>query len=201
LGGWSHCRQLAGCRDHRDGSHGAGALAAIFLGSVAHGVAHRSQIPVVLVPNDPVSATVTMISVATDGSEAAQSAVVWAADEAERWGAELTLIHAWDYPYTRPRTATVEPAELMEVDAADLMESAISDLRSRRPNLHAVVHAKVVKGPIVSSIVDAAAGADLLVVGARGHGAVRSIILGSTSDGAIHRALCPLAVIHAPSSE
>jgi nucleotide-binding universal stress UspA family protein len=181
------------------GSHGAGAFAAVFLGSVAHGVVHRSKGAVVLVPNTLVPATIANIGVATDGSPASQTAVNWAADEADQWGAELTLIHAWEYPYVGPRTGTVEPAELMELDAARLMKTAIADLHFSRPNLKAAVHAKVVQGPAISAIVDASEGTDLLVVGARGHGALRSLILGSTSSAIIHRATCPVAVIHPPA--
>jgi nucleotide-binding universal stress UspA family protein len=179
------------------GSSGAGPLAAVFLGSVAHGVAHRSKRPVVLVPIGPVPDRVKHIVVATDGSRSAAAAMDWALTEAELWGAELTVVHAWEYPYVGLNRGTAEPVELMQLDAAHVLADAVSDLRSRRQATGAKIHAKLVLGPTATAIVDAAATTDLLVVGARGRGALKSMLLGSTSSAVIHRAHCPVAIIHA----
>jgi nucleotide-binding universal stress UspA family protein len=53
-------------------------------------------------------------------------------------------------------------------------------------------------GHAVPALVDAARGADLLVVGSRGRGAFSRLLLGSVSLGVPHLALCPVAVIRHP---
>jgi nucleotide-binding universal stress UspA family protein len=178
------------------GASGSGSLAAV-LGSVAHGVAHRSKRPVVLVPNRPVTGDVKTIFVGSDGSGPSAAAVDWALTEAELWGAELTVVHAWEYPYLGPRTGTAEPAELMKLDAAHALADAVAELRVRRPDATAKIHGKLVTGSTAAALADAAADSDLLVVGSRGRGALKSVLLGSTSSAVIHRATCPVAVIHA----
>jgi nucleotide-binding universal stress UspA family protein len=55
---------------------------------------------------------------------------------------------------------------------------------------------RVVYGHPVPALVAAASEARLLVVGSRGRGPLRSIVLGSVSHGALHRATGPVAVVH-----
>jgi nucleotide-binding universal stress UspA family protein len=63
------------------------------------------------------------------------------------------------------------------------------------------VDRRVVLGQPVQTLVDAADGAQLLVVGSRGRGAVRSALLGSVSHGVAHLATCPVAVVHTAEDE
>jgi nucleotide-binding universal stress UspA family protein len=181
------------------GSSGTGPMAAVFLGSVAHGIAHRSKHPVVLIPIGPMRERIEHVVVATDGSRPAAAALDWALMEAELWGAELTVVHAWEYPYIGLSRGTAEPVELMQLDAAQVLADAVADLRARRPTSGTTIRARLVLGSTAAAIVDAAATSDLLVVGARGRGALKSALLGSTSSAVIHRAHCPVAVIHATS--
>lgn len=181
------------------GTQGAGSMIALFLGSVAHGVAHRAPCPVVLIPNIPIGTDVERIVVGTDGSPSADAAVDWAVAEAGRWGADLTVVHAWDYPYLGPRTGTAEPSELMELDAARELADSVAALRARRPAMTTTVHAKLAKGATADALIAAVPDCDLLVVGARGRGAFKSALLGSISSAVIHRATCPVAIIHAPA--
>ncbi len=178
------------------GSRGAGALASAILGSVAHSVVHHASGPVVLVPHPATAEAPQRIVVGTDGSPAASAAVAWAKREADLWGVELTVIHCWDYPYVGPRTGTVEPAELMELDAATVLTTAVDRLKIDGAQLHGV-HAKLTRGAAASALVDSVGPADLLVVGARGRGALRAALLGSTSNQIIHHATCPVTIVHA----
>ncbi len=177
------------------GSSGAGSIAALLLGSVAHGVAHRAPCPVVLVPGGPLRPVVGRIVVGTDGSPAAAHAVEWADEEARLWNAELTVAHAWDYPYAATRIGPDSAAAMMEADARRLLDGAAGRITAAagRPAVHTVL----LYGSPATALTGVAADCDLLVLGARGVGALRAALLGSTSNAAIHDAGCPIAVVHA----
>lgn len=59
------------------------------------------------------------------------------------------------------------------------------------------VHALAVQGPTVQKIVEEAKrlGADLIVAGTHGHGALHDLVLGSVSDGLVRKAPCPVLVV------
>ncbi len=182
------------------GSHGAGSLAAILIGSVARGVAHRAPCPVVLVPNVPLRATVGKIVVGTDGSPAAEAAMDWADDESRLWDAELTVTHSCYYPYHAGHVTTGGGAALMEVDAMMLLANAGHRIDARRGS-GTKVRTLLLPGPPATALVEASADSDLLVVGARGRSALKAALLGSTSNQAIHHARCPIAIIHTPPAQ
>ena len=54
----------------------------------------------------------------------------------------------------------------------------------------------VVQGPPAKVLLDAAKGADLLVVGSHGHGGFVGMLLGSVSQHVLHHAACPVVVVH-----
>jgi nucleotide-binding universal stress UspA family protein len=56
-------------------------------------------------------------------------------------------------------------------------------------------------GPSVLTLTEAAKTAELLVVGSRGRGGFRSLLLGSVSQGVLQHATCTVAVVRAPSAE
>jgi nucleotide-binding universal stress UspA family protein len=175
------------------GSHGTGSITALFLGSVAHHIAHKAPCAAVLVPNGIVAESVRNIVVGTDGSPAAAVAVHWAREEAARWGAKLTIVHAWDYPYLDLPTPS-----RMKLDAEEVLNTAAASLE--QPGATPVlVERRLVQGTAAVALIDESDAADLLVVGARGRGPVRAALLGSTSSYAIHHARCPVVVVHATS--
>lgn len=55
-------------------------------------------------------------------------------------------------------------------------------------------------GPTASTLADSAKDADLLVVGSRGRGGFRSLLLGSVSQGVLRHAPCPAAVVRSRSA-
>jgi nucleotide-binding universal stress UspA family protein len=57
------------------------------------------------------------------------------------------------------------------------------------------VRARVVEGNAAQVLLDASDGADLLVVGSRGHGGFTEALLGSVSQHCVHHARCPVVVI------
>jgi nucleotide-binding universal stress UspA family protein len=174
------------------GSHGTGSITALILGSVAHHVAHRSTCPTVLVPHGEIGPAIRRIVVGTDGSPAARVAAQWARCEATIWGAELVIVHAWDYPYL-----DLGADREMKAEASTVLHKAAGLLD--QPGDPVVIETKLDQGTPGPVLVDASVRADLLVVGARGRGPVRAALLGSTSSYAIQHAHCPVAVIHSSS--
>jgi nucleotide-binding universal stress UspA family protein len=178
------------------GLHGSGPLTGLVLGSVAHAVAHKAPCPAILVPEGTLKPQIDNIVVGVDGSPASALAVKWAVHEAELWNAHLTLVHAWDYPYTNLREGPVAPSELMELDAAKVLQAELRELEHEGAT-PSHISTRLVYGSPAAALIAISADNDLLVVGARGRGALASALLGSTSSYAMHYARCPIAVIHA----
>jgi nucleotide-binding universal stress UspA family protein len=88
---------------------------------------------------------------------------------------------------------------LLSDDAADgaatddIAEQAADRVRARHPGLS--VEARSVAGPVPDVLADQSAGADLLVVGHRGHGGFSGFRLGSVALRAVARAVCPSMVV------
>jgi nucleotide-binding universal stress UspA family protein len=131
------------------------------------------------------------IVVGIDGSAAAQRALDFACDEAQRRGAELHVVHAWSYPYRGRRPGRTEPRELMEQDASHTLQEAVD--HAAASGVTVVAHLE--ERPSVAALIDASTDAALLVVGSHGHGSVIGSLLGSTSQGVAHRATCAVALI------
>jgi nucleotide-binding universal stress UspA family protein len=174
------------------GSQGTGAMAALFLGSVAHHVAHAAPCAAVLVPHGTVGSAIHHVVVGTDGSPASDVALRWAKHEAALWGARLTVVHAWDYPYLDAIASVQMTTE------ADFVLAQASELLDQPGAAPVLVETELLRGAPAMTLIDASATADLLVVGARGRGAIRSALLGSTSSYAIQHARCPVVVVHVP---
>lgn len=133
-----------------------------------------------------------------DGSPSNDSALGFAFERASAVGAPLVAVHAW--------TLDVPDA----FDSATLSEDHISELeRHHEGVLDAAVAPWATKFPDVSTttvlrrnlpvdaVLERAEGAQLLVVGSRGHGGFVGLLIGSVSQGLLHRDRpCPLAVVH-----
>ncbi|MGD9705634.1 MAG: universal stress protein [Acidimicrobiia bacterium] len=131
------------------------------------------------------------IIVGIDGSAAAERALDFAVEEATLRDAELHVVHAWTYPYQGHRDDRTGPRDMMEADAARTLQDAADHVAAS--GVTVVTH--LVEGASVAALVDASAGAELLVVGSHGHGSVVGSLLGSTSQAVAHRATCPVALV------
>jgi nucleotide-binding universal stress UspA family protein len=179
------------------GSTGAGAAKSFILGSVAHAVARASVCPVVIVPRAAPRPSTGAIVVGTDGSDAANEALIWATDEADRRDAELVVVHAWDYPYgTELSSSTVH--DVVRVDAAIVLDDAVRRCQERG---RSPVRGELVQQPPSKAILAEADRADLVVVGSRGRGGFRALLLGSVAHTVIAHSSCPVVVVRRASTE
>ncbi|HLF41790.1 MAG TPA: universal stress protein [Acidimicrobiia bacterium] len=134
------------------------------------------------------------IVVGVDGSEASLAALAWAVEEARLRDATLDLVHAWT-PFRFEPTGESLPVpeeELLEQSRV-LLEDALARSGAREAGVDARCQA-VVDGA-AHALLEAAEGAELLVVGARGLGGFKSLLLGSVSQQVLQHAPCPVAVI------
>ena len=138
------------------------------------------------------------IVVGHDGSECAQQALRWAAALAHRARLDLHVVRAWSMT-TGPRPSTwqagyVPPLTDFERAVNDELTAHVA-AAGLHPDVRVTCH--VVHRAPARALIEAAEGADLLVVGARGGGGFRGLLLGSISDQAVHHAPCPVTVVRA----
>ncbi|WP_426368388.1 universal stress protein [Streptomyces sp. E-08] len=126
-----------------------------------------------------------LVVVGVDGSSMSLAAVEAAADAAVRRGARLRVVHA-DVP-VKPRHTVPDPASRTLVDAAAAHALEVV------PGV--VVTKAVVRGDVVHVLEAESAEADLIVVGSRGMGGIKGLLLGSTPVSLAARSHCPVMTV------
>lgn len=138
------------------------------------------------------------IVVGFDGSESSRQALTWAGQEAAIRAAPLHIVHAlppWSPDVLLAPEATGWNADA-EAAAREQLGQAEAHVRAGRPQSQ--VTTGVVSGPAGEVLVQAGEGAQLIVVGSRGHGRFAELLLGSVSLHVATRASCPVAVVRQP---
>ena len=135
------------------------------------------------------------IVVGVDTSEGGRRALVWAVEEAKLRGAVVQAVHVWQLPVfvATPFGDVPIKAGDFEADAQKQFDELIDAVDAS--GLVAPIERTFVAGHPASSLLDAAADADLLVVGTRGHGGFTGLLLGSTSQQVSHHAPCPVVIV------
>ena len=135
------------------------------------------------------------VVVGVDGSDSAQDALRWALDEARLRQANVEVVQAWHTPYASYSPMNPYPAdsELFEGDARQALDAAIDGADTS--GLPSPVARVLVFGGASGAILEAAKGADLVVVGSRGLGSFTGLLLGSVSQQVAHHASCPVVVV------
>ncbi|MDA8288634.1 MAG: universal stress protein [Actinomycetota bacterium] len=140
----------------------------------------------------PASHPTKRIVVGVDGSSSSIAAAEWASRQAELTQSTLHAITTWHSPtsfgYPVPILEGFDPA----AEATKVLNEAIAPLRNEHPNVE--IHTSVTEGYTAQILVEASAGADLLVVGSRGHGEFAGMLLGSVSEHCVTHAHCPVLV-------
>ena len=142
--------------------------------------------------------TAHRVVVGIDGSPAAQAALVWAVDAAQRRAAPLHVVHAYLWPIYPPPLVPgseyVAAGEAGERVAQDTLDQALEAVAAQTAGLD--VTSEIARGPSAEVLLKAAAqDTALLVVGSRGRGGFRSLLLGSTSMEVAAKSPCPVAVV------
>ncbi|MDG4798418.1 universal stress protein [Micromonospora sp. WMMD1082] len=176
------------------GNRGLGGFAGLLLGSVAVQVSAHADCPVLVVRGEARADGPVVVGV--DGSESSQEAVRFAFEEAAWRGADLVAVHAWLYP-TPAGPGDILPL-VYDLDAfrdeeERTLAEAVAGWSERYPEV--TVRRRLVRGSPARALVEESRTAQLVVVGARGRGALGALLLGSVSHAVLHHAHSPLAIV------
>jgi nucleotide-binding universal stress UspA family protein len=137
------------------------------------------------------------IVVGVDGSPSSRAALRWAVKQARMTGGTVDAVIAWQLPmvlggYGWAPLYVAEEGDFEE-DARKTLDAVIGqEVGSADGTL---VRSRVVQGHPSQALIDAAAGASLLVVGNRGHGGFAEAMLGSVGHHCVHHAHCPVLIM------
>jgi nucleotide-binding universal stress UspA family protein len=142
---------------------------------------------------------IKLIIVGVDGSETSRAALHWAYDEATHHGAALTVVMTWHPPNTLPQSPPY--GALMEKDyesqpkleALGVLDGLVAELERRTPEVD--LRTSIEEGNPAKVLIERSRGADLMVVGSRGHGGFAGMLLGSVSQHLVAHAECPVVVV------
>jgi nucleotide-binding universal stress UspA family protein len=141
-----------------------------------------------------------VIVVGVDHSEGAKAALRFALQEATPRPATLRVVHAWQYAYIGA-TGFEGSYPALGGDIKELRDLAERDLdatlQEAIPETGAIeIERRVVEDRPAAALVDESRGADMIVVGSRGHGGFGGLLLGSVSQQVAHHAACPVVIVH-----
>ena len=178
------------------GSRGHSKVGGIWLGSVSQHLARHATCPVAVVraAQDPQA---RQILVGVDGSGHSDAALRFACERASLTGESVLAVYGYRHwsrqdgglggSPTAHDTAVVEDADRMLAESVSAVKADYPDLA-----LRTVAWA----GGAGTALEQLSAEASLVVVGSRGRGAFEGLLLGSVSQEALHRAACPVVVVH-----
>ncbi|WP_045731692.1 universal stress protein [Pseudarthrobacter chlorophenolicus] len=157
-------------------------------------VAASAKVPVAVVGTQDLAGRSGVV-VGIDGSREATQAVAFAAAEADREGDELTVVYAvrMPDPVTDAGLAPASLAEMVSEEERVVLSETVAGLEEDYPDLkvHRVMDTE--RDP-VDALVHAAGEARMLVVGSRGRGGIKRLLLGSTAHGVLKHLPCPTVI-------
>jgi nucleotide-binding universal stress UspA family protein len=175
------------------GSRHHGAFGSVLPGSVSTVVAASAPGPVVIAVSTPVNpATDPAVIVGVDGSERTEEVLDFAFGYASRHRRRLLAIFCW-HPDLLAGMHWGRHSPARE-RAERWLGEALAGWQEKYPEVP--VHRSVVRDFPVSGLVAASRSQELLVVGGRSRHARIAALLGSVSQGVLHQATCPVAVVH-----
>ena len=141
--------------------------------------------------------------VAFDGSPSANAALKWAAEHASQLQMQIEVVNIWEYAESALDVAGVGFGSAGYVGESDpqvwseqiLKEGVATEFGKRADE----VKVSSIEGSVVRTLVDLTRGAELLVMGSRGHGKLADLILGSVSESCAAKSKSPVVIVHGPA--
>lgn len=136
------------------------------------------------------------VLVAHDGSQASTAALRTAARVAVGFGNRIHVVRAWSMstaPEPAERTPSyVPPLEDYQAATLEALEQDVAAVRAENPQI--AIDCSVVHGNVAEKLIEASREVDLIVVGSRGRGGFKGLLLGSVSDQVVQHAHCGVLV-------
>jgi nucleotide-binding universal stress UspA family protein len=142
------------------------------------------------------------VVVGVDCSAGSKAALLFALADAARRGVPVEAVSAYRPPDYWLDFYAVDPQEPDTVRNAALerVRTFVAEVLQERGEPAPPVSVYAGMGGPAEVLLRRAHGADLLVVGSRGHGGLGAVLLGSTSMQCTHHATCPVTVVHSPEA-
>jgi nucleotide-binding universal stress UspA family protein len=130
------------------------------------------------------------VVVGVDGSESSRTALRRAADEAVAHGAILDVVHAWNFlDQPGPKFDPEYGEEKARARISAIVDEVLGDDRPSDVTI------TMVNDHAARALADCGRGALMVVVGARGLGGFKGLMLGSVSQHVVHHAPCPVLIV------
>ncbi|WP_234800082.1 universal stress protein [Mycolicibacterium diernhoferi] len=177
------------------GRRGMGAVSRWLLGSVTSALIRHARSPVVVVHDEdaeslPAAGTAPVV-VGLDGSPASENALAFAFDEASWRAAPLVVVHAWGDADGEPLPGS--QWERLRVLAEERVAERLAGWGEQYPDV--LVHRDVVLDRPAHHLLQQSRTAQLTVVGSRGRGGFKGLLLGSVGKSVVEGAQTPVVVV------
>jgi nucleotide-binding universal stress UspA family protein len=147
--------------------------------------------------NDQPEAPGRRIVVGVDGSPQSKAALRWAMTQAPLIGATVEATIAWQNPsmdeYCYGSSTVIDGDQNLAAIAEKVLAETIAEVAGEQ-SVHVETQTHIIQGHPAEALVDAATGAQLLVLG-RGYGTFAGILLGSVSHHSVQHAPCPVVIV------
>ncbi|MFI9642426.1 universal stress protein [Micromonospora sp. NPDC051925] len=173
------------------GSRGHGGFTGLLAGSTAVSVAAHAHCPVVVVRETQAKAAGPVV-VGFDGSEQSRTALGFAVERAAQRDTPLRVLRAFEPPDDRWRPSDHDAEATLAADRAHI-EEALAEWRKTFPDVPVTV--EIAPARPAAALVEESRDAQLVVVGSRGWGGLRGMLLGSVGQQLIQHAHCPVAIV------
>jgi len=132
------------------------------------------------------------IVVGVDGSTSSKQALQWAVGQARLTGAVVDAVICWLHPVMYGRAPTSVDRELGHV-AEKVLAQAVAEVAGNVPPVK--IRENALLGNAAEVLLERSRGAEMLVVGSRGHGGFAGALLGSVGQHCVQHAHCPVVVV------
>jgi nucleotide-binding universal stress UspA family protein len=131
-----------------------------------------------------------------DGSDSSNEALAWAVRQALLTDSTLELVMTWEWPNSYGWAVPIPDDFDPEADVRKVLDTAVAGILADQPEVK--LEPRLISGHPAPALVEASKGADLLVVGSRGHGEFVGMLVGSVSEYCVTNAHCPVLVHRVP---
>jgi nucleotide-binding universal stress UspA family protein len=179
------------------GDRGLNRVEGLLVGSVGVAMATHAACPVVVVRGPERADSTQPIVVGVDGTAVSEAAIAFAFQAAADRSVPLIAVHTWWDTFVDQSPAVLFRDE-EQVRQQEPVARQLAGWSEKYPQVE--VTGVVARDRPVHQLLERSSGAQLVVVGSRGHGELAGMVLGSVSNALVHRAECPVAVVRPAST-